>query len=500
MATQLILTVGKNPLPVWVAWDRLTQHWENKGQKDIAVQFVYTKASSGEKKRLKDYFLAAGSDILPDIPTDPRNPDMNDIACRIVRACPSNSIHLHAHYTGGTQAMGVSTVCAMLLAKEGLHQKGWEVNSIDASYLDPGRDSEPAIVSWEHDPLIEDTRIGITADIRKIAKINGFQAGGFTSKDPPHTCLLPQMPNEEKLLAGQVIIECIRQFETDSRWNQNLERWSIDNKFSKDHRKAWNRIFRHSGFIHPQTRSSFSLPLNSASAWDTDSAIWQNQILPALNAAYPSCCWDTERGVLSYPAEGSATDAEKKDLKQMDGFFNGIWLEYAAYAAFREVLEEVKCCNVKRENYELFHNVYIRQEGPEPAERHFELDVVAVLGYQVIVVSCSVTPSVRIVKQKAMEAYHRARQLGGVEARAVVLCLASYEDAERVEKELEDETGTERPLQVWGRQKGQPSRQHPERPAMLGEIPTMNSLRDKFRELLFDGYNDAGNPQHLHWK
>ena len=33
MGTQLILTVGKNPLPVWVAWDRLTAHWRAKGHR-----------------------------------------------------------------------------------------------------------------------------------------------------------------------------------------------------------------------------------------------------------------------------------------------------------------------------------------------------------------------------------------------------------------------------------------------------------------------------------
>ena len=208
-----------------------------------------------------------------------------------------------------------------------------------------------------------------------------------------------------------------------------------------------------------------------------------------------------QSGLLAYPAYGAATEAQKEDLKQMDAFFNGIWLEYAAYAAFKEVLEKVKRdSGGRRDNFELRHNVYVRQKGPGPADRHFELDVVAALGYQVVVISCSTTSSISTVKQKAMEAYHRARQLGGAEARAVVLCLASYEDAERVEKELEDETGTERPLQIWGRQKGERSRRYRQRPAMPGNIPNMDSLRDKFRKLLFDGYDNADNSQHLHWK
>ena len=143
-------------------------------------------------------------------------------------------------------------------------------------------------------------------------------------------------------------------------------------------------------------------------------------------------------------------------------------------------------------NFQLFHSVYVRTQGHGIAKRHFELDVVAVLGYQVVVVSCSVDSDPGRIKGKAMEAYHRAKQLGGDEARAVVLCVATYEYAERVEKELEDETGTKRPLQVWGRQRGIRGRP--------GNIPNMDSLCDKFRDLLYQDCDASGNPLHLHWQ
>ena len=500
MATHLILTVGKNPLPVWVAWDRLTAHWQKEGQGDTAVQFVYTDGTQEEKELLRRYCIAAGATVLDDILTSQRAPNQNYICKKIVEAHRPEFTNLHVNYTGGTVAMGVATVCAMLAAKIDLKEQNRDV-SIDASYLDPGRDSVPMIVSWTYDPLIEDTRVGVPANIRKIAKINGFQAGDFTSKDPPYKCELPQIPSKEKLIAGQVILEHIRAFESlwyKKEWNK----WIIKNKFSEDHKESWNSVF-HPGsrFVHPSKADSFSLPITSTAAWNVNPSVWQNEILPAITDAYPACPWDTQNGLLLYPASGSATKDQKEALKQMDAFFNGIWLEYAACAAFKEVLEEVKRKGgSRRDNFQLRHNVYVRQQGQGTADRHFELDVVAVLGYQVVVISCSGTSNISTVKQKAMEAYHRARQLGGAEARAVVLCLATYEDAERVEKELEDETGTERPLQVWGRQKGQRSRRYPKRPAMPGNIPNMDSLRDKFRKLLFDGYDNAGKPQHLHWE
>ena len=508
MATHLILTVGKNPLPVWVAWDRLTAHWREKGQGDTAVQFVYTKGAQDEKELLRHYCSAAGATVLGDILTSQRAPDQSYICRKIIGEHRPEFTNLHVHYTGGTQAMGVATVCAMLDAKIEIDLRAQNRDvSIDTSYLDPGRDSAPMIVSWASDPLIEDTRVGVPADIEEIAKINGFKAGNFKSKDPPHLCPSPRIPTEQELLAGQTVLERIGQFDEAAEWHNWQRKWIIKNKISQDHQDEWkwNQRFRpygfESGFIFPSNAGSFSLPITSPEVWNVNPSVWQDEILPAITDAYPACPWDTQNGLLSYPASGSTTKDQEEDLKQMDAFFNGIWLEYAAYAAFKEVLDKVKCnSGGRRDNFQLFHNVYVRQQGTKRADRHFELDVVAVLGYQVVVISCSVTSRISTVKQKAMEAYHRARQLGGAEARAVVLCLATYEDAERVEKELEDETGTERPLQVWGRQRGERSRQHPRGPAMPGNIPNMDSLRGKFRKLLFDGYDNANKPQHLHWE
>lgn len=491
MGTQLILTVGKNPLPVWVAWDRLTKLWQSQGQKDIAVQFVYTEGTKDEKELLKGYCKKAKILVLEDIPTSQHKPDKEDICKKIVAEYRSEFTNIHVHYTGGTQAMGVAAVCAMLLAQNTLLAEDNRKVIVDASYLDPGRSSAPRIVSWEphSDSLIEDTRVDVPAALQKIAKINGFQAGGFRSVDPPKTCPMPKKPIPERMHAGQVVLNHIQGFDT-SYYNRRWSTWVMQDQFTKNHRDSWNKIFRpNSDFVHPSNADTFTSPLS------TD-PVWQTKILPALNGSYPHCPWNLRNGTLQYPAAGGATNGEKENLEDMDKFFNSGWLEYAACAAFKKVLDEIKHdsrsrCD-KRDNFQLFHSVYVRTQGHGIAKRHFELDVVAVLGYQVVVVSCSVTSNLSGIKQKAMEAYHRAKQLGGDEARAVVLCVASYEDAERVEKELEDETGTKRPLQVWGRQQG--TRGRP------GHIHDMDSLCEKFKDLLYRDCDASGNPLHLHWQ
>ena len=453
--------------------------------------------------------------FLDDIETSQDTPNQHKICKKIVEAHRSEFINLHVHYTGGTQAMGVATVCAMVLAKGELLSKKQREVSTDASYLDPGRGSAPRIVSWESThPLIEDTRVGIPADIYRIAKINGFQVGNFNSQDPPGYCPAPKKLSKEKLLAGQTVLDNIRSFDGQPWYENWLRKWRINNSFTLDktrhpndrsYREKWNAVFRREGFDRGFTYPNSPDPFKFDYDVITDKQAWQ-QILHALNVAYPLCPWNATTGELQYPSESVASEDKKEALKEMDAFFNGIWLEYTAYAAFEKVLEEIKCKNSSRDNFQLYHNVYVRQKGPDApaiAERHFELDVVAILGYQVVVVSCSTTDRISTVKQKAMEVYHRARQLGGAEARAIVLCLATYEDAERVEKELEDETGAERPLQVWGRQKGMPPQRRgrgANRPNRPGNIPNMESLCDKFREFLYKGYNENNMPWHLHWE
>ena len=119
---------------------------------------------------------------------------------------------------------------------------------------------------------------------------------------------------------------------------------------------------------------------------------------------------------------------QQNDLEQMHKFFNGIWLEYSTYDAFKDALEKISTRNPCR-SYKLFHNVYARRDDSTRGSevKVFELDVIAVLGYQIVVVSCTVGSRQEMIKQKGMEAILRARQLGGDEARAIVLCSTDSE-------------------------------------------------------------------------
>jgi len=156
------------------------------------------------------------------------------------------------------------------------------------------------------------------------------------------------------------------------------------------------------------------------------------------------------------PAPGTLTDEQltigRAALNSGSDFTPDLF-EYGAYAAFQDALADISRQNPPRSNYKLFHKVYVRRANATDASvKPFELDVIAVLGYQIVVVSCTLAYEHAVVKQKGMEAILRMRQLGGVEARAVVLCGASREAQRLIQAELKEETGRSGlSLEIWGK-------------------------------------------------
>lgn len=339
MGAQLILTVGTNPLPVWVAWYHL-KDLKDKLPQPIKVRLVHTASTVNESDRLKQH--CQGADFLDSIQTSAGNPGtVRDDIRNILRNLPQDTSHLHVHYTGGTKVMGVETVSAIEAQLSAIQNV-----RLQTSYLDPRGASGPTIVSRE-DSLVKDARQNVDLEFNLIALLNGFTLGPFDhtywDRGTRNTvvCPAPGTPSQEQLTEG------------------------------------WRAI----------------------------------------------------------TAGKSITDK---------------LLEYGTYAAFKDALERISKNNISRNNCKLFHSVHVQRD--KKAIKPFELDVVAVLGYQIVVVSCTVDAKQEMIKQKGMEAILRARQLGGDEARAIILCSTDQNSAKLIEDELKDEMGSaSEPLQVWGR-------------------------------------------------
>lgn len=378
MATQLIMTVGTNALPIWVAW----HHLREKLGESISVRFVHTDQTKSEMGRLTTAIKSdcPGTDFLLPIPIKPGEPHAvrSAIKSNVIDALPPDCTHLHVHYTGGTKAMGVETLS--IIEKEIASKKNVTLN---ASYLDPRGDSGPRIVSRTR-LRVPDTRVGVKTNLNGIANLNGIE---FTSK--------PKGLTPDELKQGSVWLE--------TGWPGVEE--------------SGNRL------------------------------------------------------------EGGAYDDFKKALRRAPSSppTKGGLLEYGTYAAFEQALK-----NRKRAPWQLFRSVKgrrVARHGHRANPRPFELDVVAILGYQIVVVSCTAikpntTEGQKTIKLKAMEALIRARQLGGDEAHAITLCRADYNACSDIEAGLEDEMGGESPhLKIWGETK-------------RGSLPNIDSLTHQFTTYL----------------
>jgi hypothetical protein len=78
------------------------------------------------------------------------------------------------------------------------------------------------------------------------------------------------------------------------------------------------------------------------------------------------------------------------------------------------------------------------------------LDVVALRGHQLFAFSCGTAVDRKPLKLKLLEIYMRARQIGGEEARAALVCPTH--EPTSLEEETRNELGLEGQVKVFGRQ------------------------------------------------
>ncbi len=90
------------------------------------------------------------------------------------------------------------------------------------------------------------------------------------------------------------------------------------------------------------------------------------------------------------------------------------WLEQAVFSALRSIQS-------KEDTYKL-DEILWNVKGFF-ADRDFEIDVMALRGYQMFVFSCTSDDNLRVCKQKAFEVNYRAVQMGGEHAKSVLVCL-----------------------------------------------------------------------------
>jgi hypothetical protein len=95
-------------------------------------------------------------------------------------------------------------------------------------------------------------------------------------------------------------------------------------------------------------------------------------------------------------------------------FLDSNWLENFVFECLQQIAED---CQI----HEITRNIYIKSADPKRQSRDFEFDVAAIQGYRLYAFSCSTSMDRGLVKVKLIEAFSRAKQMGGDEARIALV-------------------------------------------------------------------------------
>jgi hypothetical protein len=121
-------------------------------------------------------------------------------------------------------------------------------------------------------------------------------------------------------------------------------------------------------------------------------------------------------------------------------FLDGKWLELYVYKVLTEKISD--------KNIALYNNWEIKKPEWQSPNQKFELDIILIKGYQLIGISCTTSDRKFLCKSKGFEIFTRTRQIGGEEARAVLITMLP--DPKDLQGELEVDTGGKENILVLG--------------------------------------------------
>ena len=391
----LFLLIGTNPLPNYIAGRLLTQQGatvyllhsegqEIKSTKPIAQQIEAHLGDSRSDLTIVVKGISENSDIEIKDGLEP-------LLRKIAKQNPSSRVGLH--YTGGTKPMAVHTYRLI----EELHRKDRCFADVVFSYLDPrrvalqidtqgaARDTTSFYLSKEAALL---TATEMTMD--SLAALHGYeqdlnQADWATAAQTPG-------------LLG--VCHAIAQ------------NWA-----NPDNVKTWLDWLR-------------SKPLETLPDGTMGSAP------RALHDALDQMCGGPGAATASQVAKTLRPRHQDAKFPSCKLWFEGLWLEELADDAVGRIAAELP-----------IKPAPLRCRYKASGGDFFELDAAFLFGYQLFAISCIATDLKDKAKEHLFEAFVRARQLGGDEARVGLVCCMN--DTEPLRKEIERTWDAEGKIRVF---------------------------------------------------
>lgn len=370
----LFLLIGENPLPNYVTANLLLK-------KGGTPYLVHTTGTETQAKRLKNILdnTLIGLKSAQLISLGKHESDAYHIQDEIRRKIQSlKNGKIGLNYTGGTKAMAVHAYRAVLSESRPDNVFSY----LDARRLEMCIDREDG----------ERIRIKITPELLQVKLVNIFQLHGLELKQKPtQQAQLPKLATE---------------FANIFKEESKAKHWC----------DWFYNVFR---------EQAYKSKSNGRGEWKSKTALLEiSTHLDNLPQEIISA-FKTEN-FLTADNKFSLQQVEKtgtfKEIKHFCKWLDGLWLEHY-------VLEQVK--NIADRQIQYYGlNFEIPIQGTKDG---FEFDVAFTRGYQLFAISCSTTSKRDLCKSKLFEAYLRARQMGGDEARVALICCSNEPDTLKAE-------------------------------------------------------------------
>lgn len=132
----------------------------------------------------------------------------------------------------------------------------------------------------------------------------------------------------------------------------------------------------------------------------------------------------------------------KKINSEVDG--SGDWLEQYVYEEIMCIIENDRELAERYDGGKISarRNFYSGRKQKFPGRKNFELDILVLNGYQVCSISCTVTKDENERKNKGFEVIHRSSQIGGDEAKSILVTCLSKDKITGFSEDLKDISGT----------------------------------------------------------
>lgn len=376
----LFLLVGENPLPNYVA-AKLLLHQGG------TAYLIYSTDTSDEAKRLKTSFENEPENKfnVEFLPLNEYESDAYHIQKTINAKLKSiNNGKIGLNYTGGTKAMSAHSYRTLFY--EEIQDKTGKVykrrKDVIFSYIDPRR-LEICIDREDN----ERERLKVKPDTLQVPLATIFQLQGLNLKknrtDKPEFPEFPELAQElVKVFADKTKV---------TQWSN----WYHD-IFCKEARKE-NRKWKNKTDL-----AKLFIAIDKLSS-EIVEVFRDKQLLTS----------DNKLDLAEVKKLGLF--AEIEDFCK---FLDGLWLE-------NYVLEQIKTIANSQTITDYGLNFEIPLQGTKDG---FEFDVAFTRGYQLFAISCTTSSDRKLCKSKLFEAYLRARQMGGEEARVALVCCSDEPD------------------------------------------------------------------------